>query len=538
MAYPFSLHPASSVAAIGTDTDLYIWALGWDVHAFTHQPLSIFDANIFFPFKHTLAYSENVIGSAFLAAPIIWLTSNPLLAFNLISLLSIPLSALGAYVLGRRVGLSEAGAVLCGLVFGFTPPRFLRIDQFHLTTIEWVPFCLAYLHGYFTTHARRDLRLAAAFFSLQALTSGHGAAMLVLGILFLIADRLVHREPFAPVRWLRDLGWAGALALAPSALIYIPYRAVQVEVGLRRALDDWSVSTSSFFTSGSHVQTWLVARMPDWTWLKTPPDAWLFPGVLPIVLAAAAFLARRGQRAAAPGSPAGVDARWLYLVVILVCLWFAIGPPVGVWRWVYWLPGLNFVRVPSRFMLLGMLGLAVLAGYGFDRLFARASARGVRAGAAVVGVLLLCEFATMPMNVQPERIDPPGIDHWLASAPPPVAVVEVPVPDSISVVTQEQRNTLFMLHSLAHFQPIVQGYSGIQPPGYMDLHRKIVKFPDEASLRALLERGVTYAVEHIDLIPPAERDEVASRYERFADWLTLEAVDGDGRIYRLHYPTK
>ena len=64
MAYPYSLHPAAGVLTIGTDTDLYIWALGWDVHAFLHHPFSIFDANIFFPFKHTLAYSENLYWGA------------------------------------------------------------------------------------------------------------------------------------------------------------------------------------------------------------------------------------------------------------------------------------------------------------------------------------------------------------------------------------------------------------------------------------------------------------------------------------------
>ena len=77
MAYPYSLHPTAGVLTVGTDTDLYIWALGWDVHAFLHHPFSIFDANIFYPFKHTLAYSENVLGSAILAAPIIWVTRQP-----------------------------------------------------------------------------------------------------------------------------------------------------------------------------------------------------------------------------------------------------------------------------------------------------------------------------------------------------------------------------------------------------------------------------------------------------------------------------
>ena len=455
-----------------------------------------------------------------------------MLAFNLIALLSIPLSAYGAYLLGRRLGLSQSAAILCGLIFGFAPPRFLRLDQFHLTTIQWVPFALAYFHGYFQSGAKRDLRLAAAFFSLQALTSGHGAAMLVVGMLLVAVERLLRGEPLAPVRRLRDLGVPGALALLPSALIYIPYRAAQVEVGLRRVLDDWSVSTSSFFSSASHFQTWLISRMPDWAWLKQEPDAWLFPGILPIVLAAAAFVVRSRP----PSSGRGADYRWLYLAVVLVTLWFAIGPPYGVWRWVYWLPGLNFVRVPSRFMLLGVLGLGVLAGLGFDRLMATRPAVARTRAAVVIGLLMLGEFAVMPLDVQPYRVDPPAVDTWLATQPKPFAVVEVPLPDSYSVITQERRNTLYMLHSLGHYQPIVQGYSGIQPPGYMDLHWKLVKFPDEVSLRALLDLGVKYAVEHIDLIPPSERDEVAARFEKFKDWLTLEHVDGQGRVYLLHNP--
>ena len=532
MAYPYSLHPASGVLTIGTDTDLYIWALGWDVHAFLHHPLSIFDANIFYPFKHTLAYSENVIGSAILAAPIIWITNNPMLAFNVIALLSIPLSAFGAYLLARRLGLSQAAAILCGLIFGFSPPRFLRLDQFHLTTIQWVPFALAYLHGYFRTGAKRELRLAAVFFSLQALTSGHGAAMLVLGMLLLTGERLLRGEPLAPVRRLRDLGVPGALALLPSALIYLPYRAAQVEIGFRRELDDWSISTSSFFSSASHLQTWLISRMPDWAWLQHEPDAWLFPGILPILLAAAAFVVRPRR----PVDARVPDYRWLYLTIVLVTIWFAVGPPYGVWRWVYWLPGLNFVRVPSRFMLLGLLGLGVLAGIGFDRLMAARSALVQRRAALVIGLLMLGEFAVLPLNVQPYRVDPPSLDTWLATQPTPFAVVEVPVPDSLSVVTQEQRTTLYMLHSLGHYQPIVQGYSGIQPPGYEGLHQKLITFPDEVSLRTLIDLGVKYAVEHIDLIPPTERDEVAARYEKFKDWLTLEHVDGQGRIYLLHYP--
>src|SRR5260221_340558 len=87
-AYPPSVHPGSTVLAPGADTHLFLWTIGWDLHAIVHQPFSIFDANIFFPLHHTLAYSENAIGSALLAAPVLLLSGNPVLALNAVLLLS------------------------------------------------------------------------------------------------------------------------------------------------------------------------------------------------------------------------------------------------------------------------------------------------------------------------------------------------------------------------------------------------------------------------------------------------------------------
>src|SRR5581483_5817930 len=97
-AYPLSLHPATRVLPVGADVNLYLWTLQWDVHALTHRPLSIFDANIYYPFRHTLAYSENLIGSAMLAAPILWIGGSPILALNIVALLSCVLCGAGTYL--------------------------------------------------------------------------------------------------------------------------------------------------------------------------------------------------------------------------------------------------------------------------------------------------------------------------------------------------------------------------------------------------------------------------------------------------------
>ena len=98
MALPFSLSPGSRVLADVPDAHMFIWTLAWDTHAFLHQPLHMFDANIYYPFANTLAYSENLIGSAFFAAPIIWLTGNLVLAMNLTALLTCVLCGVGAYL--------------------------------------------------------------------------------------------------------------------------------------------------------------------------------------------------------------------------------------------------------------------------------------------------------------------------------------------------------------------------------------------------------------------------------------------------------
>src|SRR5207247_11075301 len=100
LTYPLCLKPDRTVLAHYPDDELLMWVLAWDAHAFLHQPLSIFDANIFYPQRRTLAYSENLIGSAFFAAPVLWATANPVLALNLVALLACVLCGLGGYVLG------------------------------------------------------------------------------------------------------------------------------------------------------------------------------------------------------------------------------------------------------------------------------------------------------------------------------------------------------------------------------------------------------------------------------------------------------
>jgi hypothetical protein len=526
MALPFSLSPGRQVVADLPDTHLYIWTLAWDAHAFLHQPFRIFDANIYHPFANTLAYSENLIGSAFFAAPIIWLTGNLVLAMNLTALLTCVLCGTGGFLLARRLHVGVAGAFLCGLIFAFAPPRFFRLGQLHMTAVQWIPFSLAFLHTYLERGTRRDLLLAIACFSLQALSSGHGAAYLFLSTLALLGWHAALGGGLAIRQRLRDVGATGAWLLAPSVWIVLPYRLAQDEAGLRRSyLSDAQPGIESFLASPARLHQYLQAAFIGP--FSREPDAYLFPGILVLILAVIA-LARR------PTLRLRDNAAAFYLLLAVVSTLMFVERPFELWRYVYWLPGFNFIRVPSRFIILTMLALSVLAGLGFDRLVARAAPRARAIAGVVVAALLLAEYSSYPFTGVPYRVDVPAIDRWLDTQPKPFVVAEVPVPSPGDWGALERQQTQSMLHATAHWQKTIHGYSGIRQPRHEELYLHLTAFPDPASLNSLRDVGATYVVVHTN--------EYGIRWRTIEEQLAktpalrLEHSEGDGRVYRILPP--
>lgn len=533
MAFPFSWSPGSRVLADVPDGHMYLWTLAWDAHAFLNQPLRIFDANIYHPYANTLAYSENLIGSAFFAAPIIWLTGNIVLATNLTALISCVLCGTSAYVLGRKLHLGIAGAVICGLVFAFAPPRFIRIGQLHMTAVQWIPFSLAFLHAYFEHGRRRDLLFAIGFFSLQALASGHGAAYLFIAIVVLLAWQFALGTPLALRQRLGDFGVAGAYLIAPAVWVMLPYRASQAEAGLRRGyLADAQPTFESFLASPARLHQYLVAKF--WGPLVQEPDAFLFPGILVLVLAVIGVASWSPFTKASANNPARARHIGFYLLLGILATAMFVPWPMEMWRYVYWLPGLNFIRVPSRFIIMTILALAVLAGFGVDRLVARMSGRAGAAAALLFGTLMLVEYLPYPFAGVPFAIEVPAIDRWLDTRPKPFVVAELPSPSARDVGALVRHQTRAMFHATSHWQKIVHGYSSLQRPLHDRLYRELATFPDPTSIASLREVGVTYVVVHTA--------DYGDRWRTFEEHiartaaLKLEHVEGDGRVYVLLPP--
>src|SRR4029079_12704481 len=104
-----------------------------------------------------------------------------------------------------------------------------------------------------------------------------------------LAYRVALGEPIGLIQRTRDFGIAGVLLLVPVVLLAIPYRAAQIDVGLRRVFDPSGTPLQNFVTSPTHVDAFLQSLVTSQD-VNAGATAWLFPGFLPLLLALVAVV--------------------------------------------------------------------------------------------------------------------------------------------------------------------------------------------------------------------------------------------------------
>jgi hypothetical protein len=499
LTLPLAVRPSRALPSDLVDTLLNAWIIGWDADRLRHALRGLWDAPIFFPYRNTFAFSENLLGIAWLVAPAYWMSGNAVLAYNLAFWLSFTIAGLGMYLLVRDLADSRAAAIVAAAFYAFCPFRFAQIAHIQMVATGWLPLALWALHRYFATWRRRWLAFAVGFAGLQALSNTYVAFFMAVPLAAAgIAGLASARERLR--RASIDLVCAGAalaLLLAPVAAAY--YRA--------RADYDQVRTQDEIARGGADVRAYLIAV--NGVWRPLLPEAGLgdiekqlFPGfVAPLLAAAAIWITwrRRNDRG---------RAVWLYTAIALAGFLCSLGPHVRVWgtlvtahgpyEWLeYLLPGMTGMRVPARFAIVCMLGLAVLAGCGAGLLVPRLPSRVRSIAVAVIVLLLVAESWSLPMSVvrypgsgRPE--DRAAADWLLAAAPGPVL--------HLPLDTNNFQELNYQYATLRHGHPIVNGFSGYGTP-LQDLLRdpRSPMYDFErfaATVRMLRRFGVRYVVLH------------------------------------------
>ena len=96
MTWPLAIRAGSAGRVDSGDGEFSIWNVAWVARTLVVDPLGLYDANIFYPHRGTLAYSEANLGAGFMAVPFYWASGqNPYVAHNAVVLVAFILALTG-----------------------------------------------------------------------------------------------------------------------------------------------------------------------------------------------------------------------------------------------------------------------------------------------------------------------------------------------------------------------------------------------------------------------------------------------------------
>jgi hypothetical protein len=505
LTLPLAQHPTRTLPSDLLDTLLTTWIISWDADRLRHALHGVWNAPFYFPYPNTLAFSENLFGVAFLVAPVYWITSNPVLTYNVAFLFSFTLAGTGMYLLVRSLTASRSAAALAGAYYAFCPFRMAQAQLAHIQmlSIGWLPIALWALHEYWPSLRRRWLALFAVACCLQVLSNTYVAYFMTVPIVIVIAFNAVTFP--APIRRRSvDLAVAAVVILAVLAPVAMQYYRVRVDQHQVRSLGEIE-------SGGADLRAYFVAASGLWSrWLPLPNAVFgetekeLFPGLVAPLLAAVGLgvaVTRRGPK-----------SRWpfAYGVIAIAGFVLSLGPLVRVWGvvvthhgpydWLqHLLPAMSGMRAASRFVVIAIIGISVLAGYGVvalrDRLPSRW--RGLTIALLVAGVIADGWAVPIPVVAYNARgrLEDHAIADWLRGKPPG-AVLHLPVNAAQFQEVHYQYATLF------HGDPIVNGFTGWPSPLLQMLRQPRSPLFDydryAATVTMLRSLGVRYVFVHPD----------------------------------------
>ena len=178
-----------------------VWNVAWVAHALVTNPANLFDANIFYPHRRALAFSESNIGAGTLAVPVWVATKNPFASHNSVVLFAFALSVVGAWLLARRLTHDSAASATAAVLFAFCPYVFSHTAHIQLLLVGGIPICLLLFHRLADAPSpARGLALGVAL-AAQALSCAYYGVSVGLtigyGVLFLAwSRRLWTSRPF------------------------------------------------------------------------------------------------------------------------------------------------------------------------------------------------------------------------------------------------------------------------------------------------------------------------------------------------------
>ncbi len=516
-------------SAVNEGDDLQqMWSMGWVIHALTTGPANLFNANIFYPYPNTLAFSDHLIGQSLFSLPVVLLTGNLVLGYNFSLILSFILSGWGCYLLVKAITGNRLAGLFAGLIFAYAPYKVGHLSQLNLLSTQWIPFCFLFFRKILTLdqkqkawrHGWGPVFLFALFFVLNSLSSTYYLFFILplLGIYFVLYHLFSWRWPSPKV--LIHLGVALGLSFIVLWPSFIPYLQLSLEQSAERTpreVEQFSANYRFYF--GVPEENFFWGKIL-FKYGGLGGERKLFPGALALLFGFLAlggpFLAKWLSRRKKSFTTQKENSSslnyepYIFLAIGIFSLLMSFGLVLHLkglevpmpYRFFYdYFPGWKGLRAAMRFGLFVLLATAVLAGLGVAFIWPLLktwfiSRKVTPLAPAVLGILLLFgtfgEYRSDLTRINPGILpNPPQVYRWLGEPSNRGTVLELPMPNPGALPSIRDYYSTF------NWQPMVGGESGYLPPVYNDLFALSQDLAKPESLAIFQGLGVRWLVYHL-----------------------------------------
>lgn len=459
---PVFTHMGNAVPGTGGDSFLNLWEIWWTGHALaTHSGL-YYTYTVFWPIGANLIYQT--------IAPLTGLISLPfqalglVTAYNITLLIGLLITAFGMFVLAEYITKNSYAAFVAGLFYAFSASHVAQAyGHMNWVDIGFIPVFLYFLLRAISNDGGKyklytnALGLGISFVLVTFLGGYEKAIMSVMLAVLVMILYLAYEIYYKSSRKLllsKSLWISLALGVVVTLVLgswgFIPLIHTLTQKGgistaqyLNNVTDNeqWSNNVLSFFVPSYYNGIFNPNASLSYfkhTFQYDPTEKIAYIGYIPLLLAlAGAYFDIKAKR----------KRYLLWAAIAILFAWLSLGPYVQIGSRVTGIPtiyliyhavhGLNVIREPGRFFIVGTIGLDILAAIGLSEIISKDKIKMLKnkkqnayAIVAIATVLFI--------------IGSSGIPHTQASA----SILSTPVPGFTFYKSLAKVNSTFSILQL------------------------------------------------------------------------------------------
>lgn len=445
----------------------YFW---WFDYAISNFMNPLWDSFIFYPLG--LGMMDGII--PFLAFVPVTHWFGSVISYNLYVLSSFALAGCGMFLLSRFLFRDVFASFIAGVIFAFFPFHFgAAMGHLHTFSIMWIPFFILFFLRMYDDPSLSNILFASLFLTMNAGSSWTITVMIAIFCLFYIC-----------YRWTRTLSRIFLPKMVAFLLLSLFFVAPGLYIILSEAITNESMSKplGSFIFYGADIMGFIMPSPfhPIWGGKFAKINAAfggnisennVFIGYSVIILTVVGAFTWARERLGK-----------FILVLFMLFFMLSLGPVLhigGIWRFTEhnltvmlpgiftkYIPFLDLIRVPSRYDILFMFCVSLIAGYGLHHIIEKKIMKGTMTLSkktiltVIVAAVILFEYMSV-LPVQATKTVP-TFYYSLQESSGNDPIIEVPI-GLVEMYTLDSSGTYSRIlnyyeYQKVHHKPIIGGY--------------------------------------------------------------------------------